>query len=174
MQQAQPTPPPEEGHDSLLSMHDNEDDWTANLPQTQHVQFFRSTDWSQTSLGPLKEWHSSLRLFTTLVLADSRPACLWWGPIANLTAIYNAHYAPLAGALHPKLMGSTFMEGYPDLWPSISVYFEEAMRTGSGQNYSSATPLIVERKGWQEEAFFSGSFVPLGVPNQIQGFLNTT
>ena len=155
-------------------MDNKERDWTADLPQTDHIRFFRNTDWSKTSLGPLEDWHATLRTFTTFVLADSRPACLWWGPTSHLTAIYNAHYAPLAGVLHPRLMGATFMEGYPDLWSSICTYFEEAKTTGIGQNYSSAHPLIVERKGYKEEAFFSGSFVPLGPPPNVEGFLNTT
>jgi hypothetical protein len=71
-------------------------------------------------------------------------------------------------------MGSLFQEGYPDLWPSIRQYFVEAKRTGAGVNYSSATPTVVERKGYTEETFFSGGFVPVGMPGAIEGFINTT
>jgi hypothetical protein len=70
-------------------------------------------------------------------------------------------------------MGSTFPQGYPDLWPSISTYFEECKRTGAGVNYSSAAPLLVERKGWTEEAFFCGSFTPIGPVHSPQGFYNS-
>ncbi|KAF1851401.1 putative histidine kinase-like protein M3YPp [Cucurbitaria berberidis CBS 394.84] len=162
-----PTPPPDDGPGTTL----NAADWTATLPQTDHVRFFRSRDWSRTALGPLETWSPTLRLFTSFVFADSRPACLWWGPTSNLVAIYNEHYVTLACAAHPKLMGSTFKEGYPDLVSGIQPYFEQARDTGVGVNYSSAASLIVERKGWREEAFFSGSFVPVGVP--AEGYLNT-
>jgi hypothetical protein len=69
-------------------------------------------------------------------------------------------------------MGSIFQVGYPDLWPSISPYFEQCKTTGRGVKYSSAVSTIVERNGWHEEAFFSGSFVPVGTP-VVEGFINT-
>ncbi|RYO71674.1 hypothetical protein AA0113_g1874 [Alternaria arborescens] len=174
------TPPPdEEGLGAPPMSPPDQDkgcayDWTAALPQTDHIRFFCNTDWSRTSLGPTSTWSQTLRLFASYVLSDSRGACLWWGDISNLTAIYNEAYAPLAAGVHPKLMGSLFQEGYPDLWPSIRQYFVEAKRTGAGVNYSSATPTVVERKGYTEETFFSGGFVPVGMPGAIEGFINTT
>lgn len=184
MPQEQLTPPPEDDdalcHDPLLSMpvpehstrHHGEHDWTADLPQTEHVRFFRGTNWAGSHLGPTSGWSPTLRQFTTFVLADSRAACLWWGP--NLTAIYNEAYAPMAAQVHPTLMGSTFAKGYPDLVPSIMAYFDEAKRTAAGVSYSSAAPLLVQRRGWTEEAFFSGSFTPVGPPHQPEGFYNST
>jgi hypothetical protein len=166
------TPPPEDV-DSSLSMPSDDRDWTASLPQTDHVHFFRNTDWARTNLGPLKSWSPTLRLFASYVLSDSRAACLWWGEIDNLTAIYNESYAQLAADAHPKLMGSIFQEGYPDLWLSIRQYFEQAKSTGTGVNYSSAVSTVVERNGYREEAFFSGGFVPVGLP-KVEGYINTT
>ncbi|KAF1832600.1 hypothetical protein BDW02DRAFT_421108 [Decorospora gaudefroyi] len=168
------TPPPDDaGVDSPLSIFPADDDWTASLPPTDHVRFFRTTNWARTKLGPLHSWGPTLRLFASYVLCDSRAACLWWGDRDHLTAIYNETYAPLAAGLHPKLMGSIFQDGYPDLWPSISAYFDKAKRTGTGVNYSSATSTVVERNGYREETFFSGSFVPVGLPG-VEGYINTT
>jgi hypothetical protein len=48
--------------------------------------------------------------------------------------------------------------------------FEESIKTGIGQNVTSDAPLILERNGWTEEAFFSGSFVPIGPPLHPLGF----
>lgn len=143
-------------------------DWTENLPQCDHTRFFRNTDWAGCGLGALKDWDSTLRLFTGFVLADSRAACLWWGP--DFIAIYNEAFAPIAAGVHPTLMGSTYAEGLPELWPHISALFKESSRTGFGQNVSSAAPLLVERNGWREEAFFSGSFVPIGPIHEPLGF----
>lgn len=169
------TPPPEDGPEQPLMCTPRDcQDWTLDLPQTDHVRFFRATNWARTRLGPVECWSPSLRLFTGFVLADSNPVCLWWGPVEELTAIYNEHYAALAGPLHPRLMGATFKEGYPELWDSISVYFTTAKKTGLGQSYPSAVSTIVERKGWREEAFFSGSFVPVGCSPEAEGFINTT
>jgi hypothetical protein len=56
----------------------NPADWTLDLPDTDHVRFFRSRDWPSTALGPLETWASALRLHTYTLFADTRPACLYW------------------------------------------------------------------------------------------------
>jgi hypothetical protein len=143
-------------------------DWTEDLPQTDHVRFFRETDWTHTSLGPLAVWNTTLRLFVGFVFADSRAACLWWGPDA--VAIYNEGFKVMSAQVHPTLMGRTYAQGFPELWPYISALFEEGRRLGTGQNVSSAAPLLVKRNGWTEEAFFSGSFIPIGPAHAPLGF----
>lgn len=197
------TPPPDTGDDATLIManaeHGLEHDWTEDLPKTDHVRFFRETDWKKSSLGPLSTWSPTLRLFVGFVLADSRAACLWWYVYIwklfdlllyrsecrftrhptdldrgkDLVAIYNAHYAPLACGAHPKLMGSTFQEGFPELWSGIEPIFEQCKTTAAGVNYSSDASLVVERKGWREETFFNGNFVPVGPAHAPEGFYNS-
>ncbi|KAF1973670.1 putative histidine kinase HHK15p [Bimuria novae-zelandiae CBS 107.79] len=170
------TPPPETG--DMIALDDgagieDEYDWTLHLPQTDHVRFFRETDWSKSALGPLNTWDPTLRVFTRMMLADSRAACIWWGD--SYTAIYNEHYAPLAAAVHPKLMGSEFIEGYPELWSGIKPIFDQCRDTGVGVDYSPEHATIVERKGWREEAYFNGNFVPIGYgpTNRPQGYYNS-
>ncbi|KAF2680997.1 autoinducer 2 sensor kinase/phosphatase luxQ [Lentithecium fluviatile CBS 122367] len=82
---------------------------------------------------------------------------------------------PLAAQAHPKLMGATFREGYPDLWAPISVFFDQARAGGRGLDYSPADALMVERAGYREEAFFNGNFVPVGSgpTNRPEGFYNS-
>lgn len=53
-------------------------DWTAQLPATDHVAFFRSTNWAATPLGALQTWSASLRRAIYMLLADCRPACIFW------------------------------------------------------------------------------------------------
>jgi hypothetical protein len=145
------------------------DDWTAALPQTDHVQrFFRNTNWEGTSLGPLRDWSQALRTFVGFVFADSRAACLWWG--ADYVAIYNEEFIPLCAGVHPMLMGQSYARAMPEIWPAISALFVNSRRTGRGNNVSSATPLLVERNGYTEEAYFSGSFVPVGPAHEPDGF----
>lgn len=162
--------PPDAGHTSgnPTSAGDAEVDWTLNLAQTEHTRLFRETDWDRNGLGPPKDWDPTLQLFANLVHADSRAACLWWGP--DYVAIYNDAFAPLCHGVHPTLMGSTYAQGFPELWPYILPMFEECIRTGIGQNVTSDAPLLVERNGWREEAYFSGSFVPIGQPHHPLGF----
>lgn len=52
--------------------------WTDKLPQTEHVDFLMSRDWGSTSLGPMRSWPVCLQLMTLKMLADPRPANLYW------------------------------------------------------------------------------------------------
>ncbi|KAL1612148.1 hypothetical protein SLS60_000371 [Paraconiothyrium brasiliense] len=166
------TPPPDDG-DPMLALQHADRDWTLDLPDTDHVRFFRETNWAETALGPPNTWDETLRIFTRMVFADSRAACIWWGD--SYTAIYNESYAPLAAAVHPKLMGSSFWVCYPEIWPNIKPFFDKCRDSGMGVDYSPEQALMVERKGWREEAFFNGNFVPIGngPTNQPQGYYNS-
>ncbi|KAJ4357153.1 uncharacterized protein N0V89_001728 [Didymosphaeria variabile] len=166
------TPPPDDG-DPMLALQQVDRDWTLDLPDTDHVRFFRGANWAKSALGPPNTWDETLRVFTRMVFADSRAACIWWGD--SYTAIYNEAYAPLAAAVHPKLMASSFWDCYPDLWPSIKPFFDKCRDSGVGLDYSPEHALMVERKGWREEAFFNGNFVPIGngPTNQPQGYYNS-
>lgn len=52
--------------------------WVDHLPTSEHVQFFKGTDWSATALGPLETWSDCLRQMTYLLMSDSRAACMFW------------------------------------------------------------------------------------------------
>lgn len=67
-------------------------DWASRLPQTDHVRFFRETDWAGSRLGPLKDWSPTLKLFTRMLFADSRAACLWWYGAAQYSRLVYAMY----------------------------------------------------------------------------------
>lgn len=54
------------------------DDWTRNLQSSQHAHFFRSVNWTQTPLGPLDEWGTTLQMYTNMVMSDTRAASLYW------------------------------------------------------------------------------------------------
>jgi hypothetical protein len=173
--QEQLTPPPEAERtaplamgEGMLNRHASLRDWTEDLPQSDHVRFFRDTDWARTTLGPLQGWSPTLRLFVGMVFADSRAACLWWG--SDFIAIYNEGFQCMAAGVHPTLMGRRYADSFPEIWPYISALFAESMRTGKGQNVSSGAPLLVDRNGYREEAYFSGSFNPIGPANSPLGF----
>jgi hypothetical protein len=51
---------------------------TDALPETDHVSFFKSVDWAQTELGPLQQWSTALRMYTHMVMSDTRAATLYW------------------------------------------------------------------------------------------------
>jgi hypothetical protein len=53
-------------------------DWTLDIPNTDHVRFFRSIQWHYTLLGPIEAWGTALRIYTYQVFADNRPSCVYW------------------------------------------------------------------------------------------------
>ena len=91
---------------------------------------------------------------------------------AEYVPIYNAAFVPLAGATHPTLMGSTFKQGFPELWQGISPLFEMAATSGIAADVLEA-PMTVERNGYPEETFFTGNFTPIrDADGQIAGYYN--
>ncbi|KAF2494820.1 putative histidine kinase HHK15p [Lophium mytilinum] len=172
-----PTPPAESDDQPFMGPRNAVRDWTLDLPHTDHVQFFKTANWAQSRLGPLEGWHPTLRMACRMVFADSRPATLYWyhfntavgtavlstnyfrGP--HYVAIYNEHFVPLAAKAHPRLMGSTFAEGFPELVQGIFPLLERAKETGVAGDVIEA-PMMVHRNGWEEEAFFTGNFTPVG------------
>ncbi|KAF2031453.1 hypothetical protein EK21DRAFT_99625 [Setomelanomma holmii] len=69
-------------------------------------------------------------------------------------------------------MGQPFAFGFPELDPFIRPMFEEGIRSGQAQDVIEA-PMMVERNGYTEEAFFTGNFTPIrGVDGKIEGFYN--
>jgi hypothetical protein len=163
------------------------DNWTQNIPYSDHVQFFRSVDWSSTPLGDLSKWPTALRLHCFTLFADSRPSCIYWyadellGSVlcsnfcrgSSKVAIYNELFIPLAARAHPSLMGSTFEEAFPDIWGTIEVVFQEAKKSGIAADMTEQQ-LFVERNGLLEETYFTGNFNPLrGDDGYIHGFYNS-
>jgi hypothetical protein len=53
-------------------------DWTEALPDNGHVRFLKSVKWSDTLLGSIHGWPPVLRQAVYQVIADSRPATLYW------------------------------------------------------------------------------------------------
>lgn len=71
-------------YDASLSLADGiREDWTTLLPSTEHVNFLKSREWHKTSLGAMLDWPESLRLMTMKMLADPRPANLYWSVTTN-------------------------------------------------------------------------------------------
>ncbi|KAA8570726.1 hypothetical protein EYC84_000121 [Monilinia fructicola] len=147
------------------------DDWTQELPDSEHAQFFRAVDWAATPLGPLESWRISLRLHTLTTFSDSRPACLYWGP--QRVAIYNERFIEMAGKTHPMLMGRPFELAFPEIWNDIRGVFLRA-ETSKVSVDVNEIPLMVERGGYKEESYFTGNFNPVRHEDgTVGGFYNS-
>jgi PAS domain S-box-containing protein len=118
----------------------------------------RSMDWSATSVGPRSAWPRSLCWAVETVLDLPTPAIIFWGP--DQTQIYNEGYAVIMGPRHPRYMGASFEECWPETYPIIHPWMERVREHGEVVEVDrSLIPLT--RYGFVEECYFSFTFSPL-------------
>ncbi|KAK4553085.1 hypothetical protein LTR86_009812 [Recurvomyces mirabilis] len=148
------------------------DSWVDLLPRTDHIDFFRAFDFSTTSLGPKSSWSPALRLYVSMVLTDSRPGTIYWGP--DRVSIYNEGFIQLISDKHPSMMGTTLKVALPEVWDDTYGLFEQAAATRKTIDVDNIA-LSVMRHGLSEECYFVGQFIPIaGDTGRIEGFYNTT
>jgi signal transduction histidine kinase/CheY-like chemotaxis protein len=120
-------------------------------------ELMRSTDWSTSPLGPPERWPPSLRTVVDLLLLSRFPMFVAWGP--ELGFLYNDPYSEILGAKHPAALGRRFYDIWSEIWPDISPLIDAAM---NGQaTYREDLPLVMNRKGYDEETWFTFSYSPV-------------
>ncbi|MFE1598597.1 ATP-binding protein [Methylobacterium sp. ID0610] len=117
----------------------------------------RALDWSRTPLGPVSAWPQSLRSTVRTLLSSQYPMILTWG--SEFTQIYNDAYAKLIGAGHPAALGNDIRITLAAGWDTLGPMIARVMQTGEA-NWTPALPLLMERAGYREEAYFSVSHAP--------------
>lgn len=74
-------------------------------------------DWSTTYLGSMNTWSLQLLEMFKLMLADPRPAMLFWGQ--HNVMLYNEAFIPLMVDKHPSSIGRTVEMVYKDVWETL-------------------------------------------------------
>ncbi|KAF9700944.1 hypothetical protein EKO04_000007 [Ascochyta lentis] len=135
-------------------------DWTDELPparMSSHVAWARSIDWSQTPLGPTSNWPHQLRSISNIIMQDSRPAVVFYGP--ELTMIYNEAYTDCLGNLHP-CMGSSAQTALATVWSDFLAPIIAQNRDGEVVEQTD-TLVNISRNGFLEETYFNVKFMPM-------------
>ncbi len=117
----------------------------------------REHDWSTSTLGPPDSWPQSLRSVVGLLLNSKFPMFVAWGD--DLGFLYNDAYIPVLGAKHPNAMGARFYDIWQEIWPDISPLIDAAMEGEA--IYRHDLPLIMSRKGFDEQTWFTFSYSPV-------------
>ena len=117
----------------------------------------RQLDWSQTGLGPIADWSSSLKTAVTIVLNSPMPIVMLWG--SDGIMIYNDAYSVFAGGRHPRLLGSPVLEG----WPEVADFNRRVMEVGLGGGTLSFRDqhLVLHRHGAPEDVWMDLSYSPI-------------
>ncbi|MDM0078714.1 PAS domain-containing protein [Variovorax sp. J2P1-59] len=117
----------------------------------------RSHDWSRSPLGPPESWPQALQTVVGLLLQSRFPMFVAWGDALGF--LYNDPYSEILGAKHPRALGMRFQDIWSEIWPDISPLIDAAM---AGQAiYREDLPLMMNRKGYDEQTWFTFSYSPL-------------
>src|SRR6185295_8402467 len=127
----------------------------------------RALDWSQTALGPAESWPQSLRSAVSVCIGSRFPIVLYWGP--KRVVLYNDAYAEILGGKHPWALGRPCEEVWSEIWDVIAPMLDGVAETGQA-TWSDDQLLILERRGYPEECYFSFSFSPVrGQDGSVEG-----
>lgn len=117
----------------------------------------RSHDWQRSPLGHPASWSGSLLSVVRLLLNSKFPMFVAWGD--DLGFLYNDAYAEILGAKHPAALGRPFQEIWAEIWTDIKPLIDAALRGEA--TYSENLPLVMNRKGFDEETWFTFSYSPV-------------
>ena len=114
-------------------------------------------NWSNSVLGNPQTWPESLRNATQLLLTSSFPMFVAWG--SELNFLYNDAYAEILGHKHPTAIGKPFKEVWSELWDELTPII--ALVMAGEATFFENLPVIINRSGRPEEAWFTFSHSPL-------------
>ncbi|MEH6719234.1 MAG: PAS domain S-box protein [Aurantimonas endophytica] len=148
---------------------------TADLPALRFLEgtgdvrrLMRERDWSTSPLGPPQTWPQALRMTAGLILDSGLPMFVAWGP--GLGFLYNDAYSQLLGNKHPSGLGERFQSVWPEIWTDIAPLIDKAL-AGEPTMFEN-WPLVVNRHGYDETAYFTFSYSPVRDQNgTIRGML---
>ncbi len=125
-------------------------------------------DWAASALGPVSGWPVALRTLVDVMSGSQQPMFLAWGP--ELTLLYNAGYSEILGGKHPAALGRPFLEVWPEIRDDLVPLVAQALAGHSVHMDDIA--LVVERRGYPEEAHFAFSYTPVrdGGGDAVAGF----
>ncbi|GAC1314371.1 MAG: hypothetical protein NVSMB24_38910 [Mucilaginibacter sp.] len=118
----------------------------------------RALDWSQTPVGPVATWPSSLRMAVSIMLSTPFPMYIAWGK--EYTQLYNDGYRPILGSTkHPQAMGISTKQTFSEIWHIIGSMFDGVMK-GEAVGFPNFM-LPLDRNGYIEECYFDFSYSPI-------------
>ena len=115
--------------------------------------------WDTTPLGAISTWEESLRQVARICFSTRFPVLITWGP--ELTMIYNDAYREFLGTKKSLgALGAPVREVWGEIWDEIGPLFDSVMSTRE-PTWTTDAPLVVNRSGYEETAYFTYSYSPL-------------
>lgn len=130
-------------------------------------EILRHIDWSAKPIGPVSGWPQSLRTALSICLSSRYPICIIWGP--DRLYLYNDAYSPILGAKHPWALGESYITVWPEIWDSSIRPILEAVEQTGEASWCDNLLLVLQRRGFNEECYFSFSFAPTRIEDGSVG-----
>lgn len=149
--------------------------WTDFLPQSENMDWFlNGIDWSLTELGPVEGWSLALQAIVSLVMADSNPAVIYWGP--SLCSCFNLRaYQDVCQRFNKSsgIQGVSFKECWKEVWASVEPIYDAMHTSSQGFEISQMSIFPQQADGRLEETSWTGSMLPItGDTGHVSGFYN--
>ena len=145
-----------------MNAHVNRDMTSASTPDFlqgggEMGAAMRAFEWSATPLGAPQTWPQTQRTGLRIILASRQPMRLCWGP--QLIHFYSDAYCFVLQDKHPGALGIPAREVWKEIWPQIQGRVGAAMNGEA--SYSEAELLVMNRRGYAEETYYTFSFSPV-------------
>ena len=117
----------------------------------------RATNWTETPLGPVREWSPVLRSTLRLAMSYPTPFSVLWGP--RLVHFYNDAGSSTHGEDHPRSFGKPVAEGSPEKRDTFEALWRRALAGETMHHAARLVPLLHDGKPL--DAWFDFVHVPL-------------
>lgn len=129
----------------------------------------RAFDWAGSPLGPCSRWPAALKLCIELMLGSQFPQAIVWGD--HLITLHNDAFRPILGDKQAAI-GRPFNEIWSEAWEIIGPFARDAFRGVA--TFIEDFPLIVNRRGYDEQAHFTFCYSPIrDEQGNVCGLLDT-
>jgi PAS domain S-box-containing protein len=122
------------------------------------ARLIESFDWSRSPLGPSAQWPQTLKTALNICLRSRFQLAIYWGP--ELVFLYNDAEREVIGSMHPYALGKPAREVLVDMWETVGPMLHNVLKSGEA-TWSVDQPLMIDRYGLVEEAFFTWSYSPI-------------
>jgi PAS domain S-box-containing protein len=130
----------------------------------------RAYDWSATLLGDIAGWSPELLAMANLVLASPLVRAIYWGP--EQITLYNDGYRGIAGSRHPRALGKSYREIWPEAWTTVGPQFEAVYRDEQAIHWENFL-IPIDVGGRMEDRYWSYSFTPVYEHGKVAGIFST-
>jgi hypothetical protein len=128
-----------------------------SIPLSGARALLAAHDWRAHPLGHPDTWPPELATAVRMALDSAFPMFVAWG--ADLRLLYNDAYAALIGDKHPAALAEPFQQVWAEIWVQLLPIIDMAL---SGESaFFEDLPLIMQRRGHPEQAYFTFSYSPL-------------